>query len=122
MAHLDEILVKRGVLLRRRYDTLAQALADHLPDWRWSPPAGGLVIWTELPQPMSTSLAIDPRRHGVQLTPGPRFGAAHLLERFVRLPFTEAPDRLERAIMILARLTPKAVSLTDEDQAVHYVA
>lgn len=121
MAHLDEILAERRVLLQYRYDTLARALADQLPHWRWSPPAGGLVIWAELDQPISTSLAIDARRHGVHLTPGPRFGAAHLLERFVRLPFTEAPDRLERAIMILAQLDPKPGSITNEPAPIHYV-
>lgn len=122
MAHLDEILAERRVLLRRRYGTLARSLAERLPDWRWSPPAGGLVIWAELPQPISTSLAIDARRHGVYLAPGPRFGAAHLLERFVRLPFTEAPDRLERAIATLAVLQPEPRAMSKKLQPVQYVA
>ncbi|MDA8282994.1 MAG: hypothetical protein M0Z42_06760 [Actinomycetota bacterium] len=121
MERLEEILAERRALLRRRYDTLARALADQLPDWRWNPPSGGLVIWAELPQPISTSLAIEARRHGVHLAPGPRFGAAHLLERFVRLPFTEAPDRLERAIATLAELTPGAGAVTDEPEPVQYV-
>ncbi len=125
MERLEEILAERRVLLRRRYDTLARALAERLPDWRWSPPSGGLVIWAELPQPISTSLALDARRHGVHLTPGPRFGAAHLLERFVRLPFTESPDRLERATATLAQLSPKPGSIgsiKSEFEPIHYVA
>lgn len=120
MANLEEILAERRALLRRRYETLARALTDQLPDWHWSPPAGGFVIWAELPRPISTSLAIDARGHGLYLTPGPRFGAAHLLERFMRVPFTEAPDRLERAAMILATLTPKVTSFTDENERIHY--
>lgn len=122
--HLEEILAERRALLRRRYDSLARALADQLPDWRWSPPSGGLVVWAELPQPMSTLLTIDASRHGVHLAPGPRFGAAHLLERFVRIPFTEGPDRLEKAISVLAGLTALSpgAGVRREGDPMHYVA
>lgn len=120
--HLGGILEARRGLLRHRYDTLARALADQLPAWRWSPPSGGLVIWAELPGPISTSLALDARRHGIHLAPGPRFGAAHLLERFVRIPFTEAPERLEQAVATLATLNPQPVATTEPSRFGHYVA
>ena len=82
------------------------ALDEQLPAWRYARPAGGLFVWARLPEPISTSLSIQAREHDLQLTPGPRFGAAGLLERYLRLPFTLAPEQLERAVSILAQLAP----------------
>ena len=42
------------------------------------------------------------RERGVHFTPGPRFGAAGLLDRYLRLPFTLPADQLDRAVEILA--------------------
>ncbi len=104
LEHLDEILTERRALLLERYRRLAGALADQLGSWRWTPPTGGLALWAELPAPFSTTLALRARDHGVHLAPGPRFGAAGLLERYLRLPFTQPPDRLEHAVSTLAAL------------------
>ncbi len=103
---LDEILAERRELIRTRRDALAHAIDDLLPDWRYRLPAGGLFLWTELPGPVSTSLALEAARRGLQLTPGPRFAAAGVLEGNLRLPFTLAPDQLVLAVEILAELTP----------------
>jgi DNA-binding transcriptional MocR family regulator len=104
---LDDILAERRELIRTRRDALAGAIDELLPDWRYVLPAGGLFLWAELPDPISTNLALAASRSGLQLTPGPRFAAAGLLERHLRLPFTLAPEQLERAVRILAELTPR---------------
>jgi DNA-binding transcriptional MocR family regulator len=103
---LDEILDERRELIRTRRATLGRALDERLPAWRYAVPSGGLYLWTELPAPISTSLSLEAARHEVLITPGPRFAAAGLLERHLRLPFTLAPDQLERGVEILAELTP----------------
>jgi DNA-binding transcriptional MocR family regulator len=106
LERLDEILAERREVIRIRRAALARALEKHLPHWRYAPPAGGLFIWTELPGAISTSLAHAAARRDLHLSPGPRFAAAGLLERHLRLPFTLAPAQLERAVETLAALTP----------------
>jgi DNA-binding transcriptional MocR family regulator len=103
---LDDVLAERRELIRTRRDALAGALGDLLPDWRYRLPDGGLFLWTELPRPVSTNVALEAGRRGLQLTPGPRFAAAGVLERHLRLPFTLAPDQLVGAIELLAEITP----------------
>ncbi len=107
---LDEILEERLPLIRLRRSTLATALDQRLPAWRYRQPAGGLYIWAELPGPISTSLSLEARERDLHLTPGPRYAAAGVLERHLRLPFTLAPSQLERAVEVLAELTPGTVA------------
>ena len=109
LEHLDEILVERRAMIRRRRDALASAVDRRLPEWRYALPAGGMFLWAELPEPISTSLSLAAAEQDLQLTPGPRYAAAGVLERHLRLPFTLAPAQLERAVEILANLTPGAV-------------
>jgi len=109
LERLDEILVERRSMIRRRRDALGGALDRRLPRWRYALPAGGMFLWAELPEPISTDLAIAAGDQDLQLTPGPRFAAAGVLERHLRLPFTLAPAQLERAVEILAGLSPRAV-------------
>ena len=118
---LDEILDERRVLLRDRRTTLLRALAEQLPAWRCAQPGGGLFVWAELPGSISTSLAVQARERGLYLTPGPRFGAAGLFERFLRLPFSLPPDQLEAAVSILALLAPRRDSRAAADDQRAYV-
>lgn len=103
LREFDAIMEERRALIRVRRSALADALRARLPDWRFSMPSGGLFIWAELPAAISTSLAVRAAEHGLYITPGPRFGEAGLLERYVRLPYALAPEQLERAVAILAR-------------------
>ena len=99
---LDAIVAERQVLLRARRSALMEALDEHAPAWKYSRPHGGLFLWVELPSPTATSLSVRARERGVHFTPGPRFGAAGLLDRYLRLPFTLPPDQLRRAVEVLA--------------------
>ena len=103
---LDEILRERRAMIRRRRSALTAALDELLPEWRYVRPRGGMFLWAELPAPISTSLALVAAEQDLQITPGPRFAAAGVLERHIRLPFALAPRQLERAVEILAELTP----------------
>ena len=87
--------------LRRR--RLLELLGRHLADWRMWGVAGGLSVWAELPNPVSTALAAASPRHGLRIAAGPRFGVGGAFERFVRLPFTLPTDRLDEAVLRLAR-------------------
>lgn len=114
LQRMDEIVRDRRRQLVARRTALLGALARHLPDWRYATPRGGMFVWAELPDPLSTSLSILAAEHGVALTPGPRFGAPGVLERYLRLPFALTPAQLEDAVATLARIAPLARRRDDE--------
>ncbi|MEO5708698.1 MAG: PLP-dependent aminotransferase family protein [Nocardioidaceae bacterium] len=82
---------------------LIAGLHEHLPDWTFVVPAGGLALWCRLPEPLSSSLAVAAEREGVLVAPGPTFAPEGGFERFVRLPYTRSPDELTEATRRLAR-------------------
>jgi DNA-binding transcriptional MocR family regulator len=97
-----EIIPERRAQLRARRDTLAAGLRQHLPQWTYTLPTGGVSLWVELDAPVSTALAQAAGDHGLRLAPGPSFGLAGTLERFVRLPFTACEPDLVEAVRRLA--------------------
>jgi DNA-binding transcriptional MocR family regulator len=98
----DEVLALRTAELRARRDALVAALGEHLPDWRFRLPSGGLVLWCELPGLSSTSLVGAARDRGVQLAAGPLFGTGHAFDDRLRLPFTQPVEALRRGVALLA--------------------
>jgi DNA-binding transcriptional MocR family regulator len=98
VGRLDELAATRVAEVRPRRDALLAALARELPGWRVSAPEGGLSLWAELDAPLSTPLSVLARSAGVQIVPGSRFGADGTLERYLRLPYTQPAEVLERAV------------------------
>ena len=108
-----DVIALRRARLRERRDALVGLLREHLPAWSFTVPGGGVCLWAELDAPGSTALAHAALEHGVRLAPGPSFGLAGTLERYIRLPFTlpeldlaEAVRRLAAASADLARARP----------------
>jgi DNA-binding transcriptional MocR family regulator len=99
----DAPVAAQRARLRERRHTLVAALRDQLPGWRFVVPAGGLVLWCRLPSPRSSALAVAAERLGVRLAPGPLFGTGHTLDDRLRLPYTQPPEVLRRAVPLLAR-------------------
>jgi DNA-binding transcriptional MocR family regulator len=97
-----EIIATRRHQLRTRRDALMGLLATHLPGWSYRRPEGGVCLWVELEAPVSTALAQAALEHGVRLAPGPSFGMAGTMERYVRLPFTLPEPDLAEAVRRLA--------------------
>jgi DNA-binding transcriptional MocR family regulator len=115
---LDSIVADRIAMLRARRSALVDALDEHAPAWKYSQPHGGLFLWVELPSPTATGLSVRARERGVHFTPGPRFGAAGLLDRYLRLPFTLPPDQLRRAVEILASEAGDALVVASRERTV----
>jgi DNA-binding transcriptional MocR family regulator len=92
---------RRGEFAARR-DTLVRALREHCPQWTFRVPAGGLSLWCQLEEPVSTRLAVAAENHGLRLVPGARFGVHGGLERAIRVPFSLPPDVLREAVPRLA--------------------
>jgi DNA-binding transcriptional MocR family regulator len=97
-----QIVATRRDELRERRDALVAALQEHLPEWRFRVPGGGVMLWAELDGPISSALARAAEDVGVRLAPGPRFGLDGTLERFLRLPFALPSDELTEAVKRIA--------------------
>jgi DNA-binding transcriptional MocR family regulator len=106
LARGGPIIAERRRQLAAGRDALTAALATHLPQWRVTPPTGGLTLWAELDGPISSALSRAAEEVGVRLAPGPRFGLDGTLERFLRLPFTLPADDLTEAVRRLASVRP----------------
>ena len=98
---LDEPLPARISALRESRAALLELLAGHLPEWETAYPAGGLSAWCRLPGPISTALTIIAPDFGIRLAAGPRFGVGGAFERYLRVPFTLPPEKLEAAVLAL---------------------
>ncbi|WP_236789846.1 PLP-dependent aminotransferase family protein [Amycolatopsis sp. GM8] len=118
---LSELLIDPEPLRRRREtvrtqrDALAAAVREHCPEWTFRFPDGGFWLWCKLPEPMSTRLAVAAASRGVLLAPGSRFAANGGLERWIRLPFSQPPDRLDEA---MRRISLAAASVRGEANVV----
>lgn len=107
--HQDRVLAHRRTQLRRSRGALVGALREHLPDWRFIVPPGGLSLWCELPAPRLTALCDAALPLGIRLAPGSAFGVGGALESFVRIPFTLEAGALVEAADIIARAWHTAV-------------
>lgn len=86
--------------LRSARDHLLSELAQQLPDLKAPCPSGGLSVWTTLPEAISSRLTAAAERHGLLLTPGPRFftRAVAAGERHIRVPFSQTEETLTEAV------------------------
>jgi DNA-binding transcriptional MocR family regulator len=102
MDRADEVLpVHRARLVVGR-DALVTAVREHLPEWRFRVPDGGLALWCELPEPLATATTVEAERRGVVVAPGPVFAVEGGLDRHVRIPWTASTDDLTEAVRRLA--------------------
>lgn len=87
-------LRRMRVQLRLQREQAARAIARYFPQGtRLSLPPGGLSLWLELPEGISTTLLYDQAlRAGIRTAPGPMFSNTGRYEHFLRLscgmPFT----------------------------------
>jgi len=88
--------------LRPRRGLLAALLAEHLPDWTFRSPAGGLFLWTKLPSGDAREFAQAALRHGVVVLPGPVMSVSDRYSAYLRLPFLAEPATLRIAVRRLA--------------------
>jgi DNA-binding transcriptional MocR family regulator len=104
----DAALAELRQNLRARRAVLVDELRARLPGWRVRVPAGGLVLWCALPTARSRALVSAAERRGLRLAAGPLFGTGHALDDRLRLPYTQPPDVLRRAVGILASADAEA--------------
>jgi DNA-binding transcriptional MocR family regulator len=99
----EEIIAWRAGWARQRYAAMSSALTAFLPDWTWTPPAGGLTIWARRPGDAdSGGFTQAALRRGVAGVPGRLLSVTGDRSPWVRLAFTLPPDDLTTAVKTLA--------------------
>ncbi|MDN5934305.1 MAG: PLP-dependent aminotransferase family protein, partial [Pseudonocardia sp.] len=98
LADVDAVAATRRTELLAARAHLVGRLAEAFPQWRASRPGGGLSLWIDLGEPVSSRLTVAARRHDVLLAAGPRFGLDGAFERRLRMPYTLRPDRADAAL------------------------
>jgi DNA-binding transcriptional MocR family regulator len=101
----EEIVAWRCGWAQARYAALAAAMADHLPGWTWTAPAGGLTVWARRPEDADTGgFTQAALRRGVAVVPGRLLSVSAEDSPFVRIAFTLPPDELTTAVKIIASI------------------
>lgn len=113
---LPEVLAYQRGRVREQRDALVAAVRRELPGWSFRVPDGGLSLWVRTDGVAGSALAAAAERQGVWLASGPRFGVDGVLERFVRLPFTQRPEVAEEAVRRVARAAGAAGRGPREDE------
>ncbi len=98
-----EILEERRVQLASGRETVRRLAGEVFPEWRIPRLHGGLAAWIGIGAPVSSSLALAARNHGLLIAAGPRFGLDGAFERFLRVPITYSEDETRRAFAALER-------------------
>jgi DNA-binding transcriptional MocR family regulator len=102
MLAADDVLATRRAQLRQRRDALAGALREHLPDWRFRLPDGGLSLWVRMSRGSATQLASEVERKGVYLAPGPVFSVEGGADQWLRIPYAKPEGTLVHAVRAIA--------------------
>jgi DNA-binding transcriptional MocR family regulator len=98
----EDIVAYRTEWARPRYAAVAAALAQFLPGWSWTAPAGGHVIWVRGEEPDSGAYAQAALRRGVAVVPGHLLSVSADRSAWMRLAFSLPPADLSVAIKALA--------------------
>ncbi|WP_371675874.1 PLP-dependent aminotransferase family protein [Streptomyces sp. NBC_01276] len=123
MERLDRTLPARLAQLRSQRAALAQSLQRHTPEWSWRLPPGGLSLWVDLGEPVSSALAERAAAAGVHIGRGARFGVdPGTFEHRLRIPYTLPADRLDQGVRLLAQAFHDGVPLAPGVERPYWVA
>ncbi len=70
LPHIDALAERRRSELSANVERAVARLRSDLPDWSVVEPAGGSVLWAELPVPDAGAFVLLATRHGVHVAPG----------------------------------------------------
>lgn len=99
LAHATELRRANSRVHQQRLRLLEGLMAEHLPDWTYAAPRGGLSLWAALPRGSASALARVAATHGVSIAGTGAFAvSAAAPDDHVRLPFTAADDVLAEGV------------------------
>ena len=98
MHRREEIIRERRSELVPQRDMLCRLLAEHLPDWNFEVPPGGLSLWVGLPEGNAEEFAEVAARHGVAIVPGPALSVDEGNRRGIRVVFARDEEILVEGV------------------------
>ncbi|GHF04777.1 GntR family transcriptional regulator [Amycolatopsis deserti] len=98
----DEVRAERIAELRDRLTHATEALTVSLPEFRWTPPEGGLSLWLGLPSGTATSFSEVAARFGVAMVPGGVLSSRGLTDDHVRVVYARPPEVFDEGVRRLA--------------------
>ncbi|MCX5193561.1 PLP-dependent aminotransferase family protein [Streptomyces sp. NBC_00249] len=120
---LDRSLPARLEQLRGQRAALVASLQRHTPEWSWQLPPGGLSLWVDLGEPVSSALAERAAAAGVHIGRGARFGVdPGTFEHRLRIPYTLPADRIDEGVRLLAQAFHDGVPLAPGVDRPYWVA
>jgi len=102
LGQIDAVKRARRREIARKLDGLTALLREHLPEWSWRRPDGGLLLWARLPRGDANELALVALRHGVAIVPGSVNSPERRFADHVRLPYVEEPEAMKHGVRLLA--------------------
>lgn len=102
LRRIEELRRARVAGIRERLAVLTGELAEHLPEWTWTTPAGGLCLWVRIGGDSSVRFARVALRHGISIAPGSVSAADGGAIDHIRLPLGHPPEVLREAVRRLA--------------------
>lgn len=123
LAGLERSLPERLEQLREQRAALVASLERHTPEWTWQLLPGGLSLWVDLGEPVSSALAERAAAAGVHIGRGARFGVdPGTFEHRLRIPYTLPADRLDEGVRRLAEAFHDGVPLPSAVERPYWVA
>ncbi|MFB6515925.1 PLP-dependent aminotransferase family protein [Streptomyces virginiae] len=120
---MDRDLPDRLTQLRSRREALVRALQRYTPEWSWQVPPGGLSLWVDLGESVSSALSERAAAAGVHIGRGARFGVdPGTFEHRLRIPYTLPEDRLDEGVRRLAQAFHEGVPLAPAVDRPYWVA
>ncbi|MCY0938614.1 PLP-dependent aminotransferase family protein [Streptomyces sp. H34-S4] len=120
---LDRSLPARLEQLRGQRAALVASLERHTPEWSWTLPPGGLSLWVDLGEPVSSALADRAVAAGVNIGRGARFGVdPGTFEHRLRIPYTLEAEQLDEGVRRLAQAFHEGVPLPSAVERPYWVA
>lgn len=98
LPHYDSIVAEKRAALHERSSLVADLLTEHVPEWSWLPPQGGLSLWVDLAWGTSNEFAPYALRHEVGIAPSTVHDVHGRSRHRLRLPVTRYPDVLTEAV------------------------
>jgi DNA-binding transcriptional MocR family regulator len=123
LARAGELLPPRLEQMREQRAALAAALAEHIPQWTWQLPPGGLSLWVDLGEPIASALAERALDYGVRIEGGTSFATdPGIFEQRLRIPYTTPPDTLREAVRRMATAIADGPAPSSATRRPHWVA
>ncbi|UYO97431.1 PLP-dependent aminotransferase family protein [Microbacterium sp. M28] len=83
---------------RGRLHLLLGLMKEHLPEWTFRAPSGGLSLWAQIPTGSADAFARVAALHGVSVAGSAEFAASTSPDDHIRIPFTPPDDILTEGV------------------------